>query len=128
MFKILEKESVKMSETALVLDKEPDFEDQAAKKKESYHELKEFQRFGIKKIFGEFLVPLLLIVTIPVASTLLWYICRYYKGSLADFFVDLSITNVLYDMIFDQWSGDLFPIYVITGIQFSYFYFMIISF
>lgn len=77
--------------------------------------MKEFQRFGIKKIFGEFLFPLLLIVTIPVASTLLWYICRYNKGSLADFLVNLSVKNVLYDMMFNQWSGDLFPIYVITG-------------
>ena len=85
-------------------------------KKKTYHKLKEFKRSGIFYILNEYFVPLLLLICMPILSMSLWYICKNYKGSFLDFFrTDKSVVELLYDILFNQWTGDFWPICIITG-------------
>lgn len=81
-----------------------------------YHKLKVFQRFGIQKIFGEIFVPLFLMISVPVSTMTLWYICRYKNGNITELLESKEpASQLIYNILFGQWDGSLFPIYVITG-------------
>lgn len=82
----------------------------------SYHRLKVFQRFGLQKIISEVFFPIFLMLSVPISTMSLWYICRYEHGNLTEFLSsELSWTDLMYEVLFNQWHGSLFPIYVIGG-------------
>ena len=82
----------------------------------AYHRLKVFERFGLQKIFSEVFVPIFLMLSVPVSTMTLWYICRYKNGNITEFLeTDLSLKDLMYDVLFNQWHGSIFPIYVIAG-------------
>ncbi len=87
--------------------------------KKAYHKLQVFERLGIfQKIFGEVFVPLFLMISVPITTMTLWYICRYKNGSISEFIAtDLPFKDLMYDVLFNQWHGSLFSIYIITGIS-----------
>lgn len=81
----------------------------------TYHKLKVFQRFGLQRFFSELIFPGLLMSTFPIAIMALWYICQNHEGSITDFLNNISYKIFFDDMLFGQWKGSFFSIYVTAG-------------
>lgn len=69
--------------------------------KSDYHKSAIYYRYGLNRVFSEFLWPLLTLVMIPVLSLLIWYICAKCDGSVLVFYKNLSKYSTVYDVIYE---------------------------
>ena len=72
-----------------------------ANEKSSYHEVGIYRRYGLNKVFGEIITPLLLLSAIPILTLTIWYICAKCNGNLIEFYNVASNFPTLYDCVYE---------------------------